>query len=292
MNRRGFTLLEVMVAVTILGLGLTMILSSQAGLLGSTWRIRYQAHADTLVRCKMAEIEEKLLRDGYPLTDQNDDGECCVDADLDDFSCSWKIEKVELPQPTAFAESDGTTSTDDGKSGGSGGSRSSSPKSDGSASDGSSASAFGNSFGSGALPSEFGSFSKFQSLGTTGGTGLPSGGKTSDLMSTLSSGGGTQGIVSMMMGLVYPMLKPMLEASIRRVAVTVTWKESGGEKSFTVVQFVTNPTQGGLANDQQVQSIQALTGAGPGATTGATGTTGTGTTGTGTTGTGTTGATR
>jgi hypothetical protein len=246
-----------MVAVTILGLGLTMILSSQAGLLGTTWRIRNQAHADTLLRCKISEVEVELLKNGYSMTDVEDSGECCEDADADNFSCSWKVEKVELPQPSAFAESGSSTDTDKDKSKDSDSSKSKDAKSDEESSSAAPAAS---------ISSDFGAFSKFQQLGSASGSGLPAGGKPEDLMGALSSGGGTQGIVSMIMSMVYPMLKPMLEASIRRISVTISWREGSGEKSMTVVEFVTNPTQGGLLSGAQADAMKQMMGGPVGAT--------------------------
>jgi general secretion pathway protein I len=96
MTRRGFTLLEVMVAVTILGLGLTLILSSQAGMFASTKRIEAETYAVNLLRCKMGELEIYLEKNGYPLIDQNDSGDCCEDEDIPGYTCDWKIETVEL----------------------------------------------------------------------------------------------------------------------------------------------------------------------------------------------------
>ena len=61
---RGFTLLEVMVATAILGLGLTAILSAQAGAFATAAHARNLSVATTLARCKMGEIEEHLYRDG------------------------------------------------------------------------------------------------------------------------------------------------------------------------------------------------------------------------------------
>jgi general secretion pathway protein I len=48
------------------------------------------------------------------------------------------------------------------------------------------------------------------------------------------------------MSLVYPTLKPMLEASIRKLTVSVIWKEGSRERDVSVTEFVTNPQQGGL----------------------------------------------
>jgi len=57
MTGRGFTLLEVMIAVAILGLSLTAIFSSEVGAANIAARARRQNVAATLARCKMGEIE-------------------------------------------------------------------------------------------------------------------------------------------------------------------------------------------------------------------------------------------
>jgi hypothetical protein len=53
-------------------------------------------------------------------------------------------------------------------------------------------------------------------------------------------------LAPMVMSMVYPTLKPMLEASIRKITVTVEWQGGGKGKNLEVVQYVTNPMQGGL----------------------------------------------
>jgi hypothetical protein len=50
----------------------------------------------------------------------------------------------------------------------------------------------------------------------------------------------------MVFSIVYPSLKPLLEAAIRRLTVVVHWKEGTQERSFTLVQYVTNPSRAGL----------------------------------------------
>jgi hypothetical protein len=50
----------------------------------------------------------------------------------------------------------------------------------------------------------------------------------------------------MAFSIVYPALKPMLEAAIRRVTVTVSWKEGTNDRDFTIVQYITNPSRAGL----------------------------------------------
>ena len=95
----GFTLLEVMVAVAILGLSLTVILSAQVGLFSSGSYGQHIGLATGLARCRMAEVEEQMLKLGYPETDSNDEGPCCAGDLRLDMRCKWKIERVELPQP-------------------------------------------------------------------------------------------------------------------------------------------------------------------------------------------------
>src|SRR5205085_6981497 len=76
---RGFSLLEVMVAIAILGLVLTVILSAQGGLAASNRASSNMGNAVSLGRCKMSEIEEKMLKLGYPEIDQIDQAVPCCD---------------------------------------------------------------------------------------------------------------------------------------------------------------------------------------------------------------------
>lgn len=223
---RGFTLIEVMVAMGILGLGLTVILSSQASLYQSTRRVQNEAYASNLLRCKMGEVELKLMREGFSLLDESDSGECCEDEDEPGFSCEWKIDTVELPNEDLFAESDDDDDDDDNFQDNLGETLEDASNVDldpsGLSGTTDPFSAIGNISDQGAsAPGEFGS----ALAGATGGPG---------------------GIVQMALGIVYPSLKPMLEASIRKVTVAVIWNEGKRERNFTVTQFVTDPRQGGL----------------------------------------------
>src|SRR3954464_9423014 len=91
---RAFTLLEVMVAVAILGLSLTVILSAQAGLYAGGGYAQHTSIATGLLRCRMTEIEERLLKLGYPEADEKDDGSCCDDDLRNDMKCEWKVERI------------------------------------------------------------------------------------------------------------------------------------------------------------------------------------------------------
>ena len=221
---RGFTLLEVLVALAILGLGLTSILSAQAGLFASSARSSFVTAASNLARCKLSELEVKLLREGYQWTEQKGEGTCCEDEDESTYSCNWIIEPVILPEMNMSLNMDGGTS----------------------AMPGSSAPA-GSSFLSGFNPSDTSGLNASNPLGALGGL-LPGLGGSNAPFGMLSSGSGSGagmgGLATMALSIVYPTLKPMLEASIRRLTVSVKWREGVNERDFKLVEYVTNPTQG------------------------------------------------
>jgi general secretion pathway protein I len=210
--KRGFTLLEVMVAMAILALGLSTILSSQTGLFATTRRVELETEAASLVRCKMSEIELELMENGFSLVDQSESGECCEDDDVNAFRCEWVIETVRLPDPPAFEEnSEEDTDSDE----------TSDPLS------------AGTDLAS-AIPTADGSLGQVGSVDDLAGSLAPSSG---------AEGGG---IIGMALSMVYPSLKPMLEASIRKVKVKVLWNEGKKERSFEVIQYITNPLEGSL----------------------------------------------
>lgn len=234
--RRGFSLLEVMVAIAILGLTLTVILSAQGGLAASNRSAGNMGLAVSLARCKMTEIEEKLLRTGYPMIDQLDtDVACCDEEKHPRMTCDTRVEKVELPNMNAGGGDGGASPT----------------------ASGSPLSALTNPGGGAGL-----------NLSTPDG-GL--GGLSSMMQGSLGLGGsggaGTQGLLSMVMGIVYPSLKPMYEASIRRVTVKVRWKEGPNDRDLEIVQFVTNPQRGGMAGSALLPDGGVMDFADPGAGT-------------------------
>lgn len=231
MRARGFTLLEVMVAVAILGLALTVILSAQAGLYAAGTHAQRETVAIGLARCKMGEVEEELLRDGYPELDQNEQGVCCEDSESPGFSCVWKVEKVELPQPPTFGEQN--------------------PAGEAGESIDSLGAMTGNDPNS-MLPKGTGAFGALFAAGSNDAGILQSAGGADGGVAALSNmlgaatTGGVAGIAPLVMGIVYPSLKPMLEASIRKVTVQVVWREGVNERNLTVQQYLTNPMRGGL----------------------------------------------
>lgn len=321
---RGFTLLEVLVAIAILGLGMTAILSAQTGLFASSSYAEKVSLATGKVRCKLSELELKLNKEGYPLTDQKDEGACCNDEISPGYKCKWKIEKIELPLPPTATElsnqmqSSGLSSTISalGSMSGFGPSSGSSPMGGSGLGDlskmlatpggipggalsgltGGLSGAAG-SPGLGGLPaspsptdtSNFGTApfgtSSFgsSSFGSTIPGTVPLGSAMPDQKAIATGspfGGGVSALAPMAMSMVYPTLKPMLEASIRKLTVTVEWQGGGKGKSLDVVEYVTNPMQGGLdpnAANGLDGAMNALSAA-LGLPTAPTGTTGTGTT--------------
>ena len=97
LRRLGFTLLEVLVAVAILGLSLSSIFSSEAGAIKVANRARRTSYATVLARCKLGEIEEKVMKEGLPAISAADTDECCEGAEFEGFTCEWSIERIVLP---------------------------------------------------------------------------------------------------------------------------------------------------------------------------------------------------
>ena len=103
-SQRGFSLLEVMIAVAIVAVALSALFASevQAGKVG--YVARNTNTAALLARCKMGEIEEQIAKEGFPAIDDRGQDECCEDAEMEGFSCEWIVERIELPDMGAEDE--------------------------------------------------------------------------------------------------------------------------------------------------------------------------------------------
>lgn len=220
-----------MVAIGILGLAVTLILSAQGGLASTNKSASNMGVAVSLGRCRMSEIEEKLLKLGYSEVDEIDSSRsCCDDKEEPGFSCDWRIEKVQLPPPP------NTTAGDGGANFGVG------IGADGGLGVPGVISGFGANFDGdggvgGLLSASDGGF-------TPSSIDLDAG--LAGMGQMLSGGGGALGLLSMVFTIVYPSLKPLLEFTIRRVTVTVKWTEGVTNREFTLTQFVTNPARAGM----------------------------------------------
>ena len=93
----AFTLLEVMIAVAILAIAMTAIFSSEAGAIRVGARARHTTTATLLARCKMGEIEEHLITEGFPAVFEEGEDECCEGGEYEGFRCEWSVERIELP---------------------------------------------------------------------------------------------------------------------------------------------------------------------------------------------------
>lgn len=209
-TKEGFSLLEVMVAIAILGLGLTAILSAQAGAFSSATHARSLSIATGLARCKMVEVEEKLIKDGFPELDENDSGPCCDDDDREAMRCTWSIEKPELPEP-ALGDLDlggGLNLSGDGSGG---------PP------------------GLGALAGLAGGQGPAAGLGPDAKVGDVAQG----LAGSVAESGGIDGIVGAAMGMIYPDLKKFFESSTRRITVSVHWADGSQDRTLEVMQWYT-----------------------------------------------------
>lgn len=214
MKKAGFTLLEVMVAVAILGIALTAIFSSEAGAIRTSNRARRTNVATLLARCKLAELEEKVARDGFNETDEHDSDGCCKDAEVEGFSCEWSLNLVVLPDVTDTPSQEATNSAVNGAT---------------------------NSTPGGATPSGAAGSDPLSSL--TGAGGSP------PSVESIMAGGATDALATIAMQLTYPILKPSIEAQVRRATVTVSWREGSGARSFEVTQFL-------IADEASIPGLQ------------------------------------
>jgi general secretion pathway protein I len=92
----GFTLIEVMLALAILGVALVILVKSIAGNITAAQDSFYMGVATDLARGKMYDVEEDLLQEGFQETEQEDEGDFSEEG-WDNIKWKVKIEPVELP---------------------------------------------------------------------------------------------------------------------------------------------------------------------------------------------------
>jgi general secretion pathway protein I len=266
---RGFTLLEVLVAVAILGLGLATILSAQAGAFASAAHARHLSVATGLLRCKMTEIEEHLYRDGFALVDETGEGPCCDGDETPDMRCAWRVEQPQFPDSTLGAGDisgslnlAGAGSSSSGGALGALGLLAGAAQGSGSGSDANPL-AGASSLSDVAKTLADANASALAGTGTIASSaplgyaapsssppsGVPGSGDGSDTAS-----GGMGGLASLAMSIVYPSLKVLFEASTRRVTTTLTFHEGKKEYNIDVVEWFCLPQQGLAVDDGSATS--------------------------------------
>jgi general secretion pathway protein I len=198
---RGFTLLEVMVALALLGLGMVVLIKSAAGNIFSTEEAHMMGIVTDLARAKMYDIEEILLKDGFTDTDQSQESEKCFeDEGWPNICYSYKVEETKLPsidqmQATAQKKAEDAAKT------------------------GSAGSAAGSDSGGG-----------FENSGIGSLMGMMGGGKQ-DI--TAAQGGS-------LLQSQWSMFQEILKVSIRKVTLTVKYKVLNRDRDMKVVAFFTD----------------------------------------------------
>ncbi len=92
----GFSLLEVMVSIAILGIALVTLIGITTNNMRTTLHAKQITAATFLARTRMADIEDQLLEEGFTDLNQDEDGDFS-DQGRKEFRWTSLIEKVELP---------------------------------------------------------------------------------------------------------------------------------------------------------------------------------------------------
>ena len=170
----------------------------------------------------MTEIEERLAKLGFPEPTRKTTVRAATTTLRADMRCEWKVERIELPTPDPAALA------------------SASPT--GTAGPGGPLSALMG--GQGVLQAAFRRSARWAFRPNT--RSLSGDAGISGMASALKegTGGGVGALAQLAMTIVYPTLKPMLEASIRKITVKVLWKEGIQKRDLSAIQYVTRPMRG------------------------------------------------
>ncbi|MDD5307763.1 MAG: prepilin-type N-terminal cleavage/methylation domain-containing protein [Deltaproteobacteria bacterium] len=100
--QRGFTILEIMIAILILSVSVVSIFGAQFGAVSTVEFARGSTMAMQLARCRMSEVELKVVTEGgFVEGDVNENGDCCEmlagEADVTPYTCRTELKTVELP---------------------------------------------------------------------------------------------------------------------------------------------------------------------------------------------------
>ncbi len=215
------TLIEVLVALVMLAIGLTALFASEVSAVKVSQRAWKLNVATLLARCKMGEVEEEMLREGFPEIEAKGSDKCCEDTPFEGFRCTWRVERIIIPDLSqAMIEED--RDQQDAFGG-----------------------LLGNSPGAGGLGG----------LGLGGGLGAAAGdegkGASGDdededdnsILANTAMGGSLGGdmIGSMAMSYAFPIFKPIIEQRVRRATVKVLWEEGSATQDFEATQFMVSP---------------------------------------------------
>jgi general secretion pathway protein I len=232
----GFTLVEVMIALALLGMTLIVVMKSTANNLLHAQEAHMTGVVTDLARGKMYDTEERLLKDGFSESEQSADGDFSSEGWA---TVKWvaKVEQVELPpfaqlQQLAKGQSQKILQER------------------------------AKAFGSGAVPSGL-PLSKASDDKCSEGGDTPTSFQDSALGGLLGiAGGGADGGVDgaaagggSFIQSQFQLFQQLLKASIRKVTLTVSWQVLGEDRDMKVVAYFTDA--GGLTK------VMGLLGAGP-----------------------------
>lgn len=204
----GFTLVEVMIALAIMGLALTMLVRSLAGNVLASQEAQAISITTELARAKMYDLEEVLMKDGFLETDQSVEGNFAEEG-WANIEWTARIEKVELPSFDAIlamqkAEAEAQRSL--------------------------AAAAAGSGAGSEQGAASTGGGTSFQDSALGGMLGMLGGGIDA------ADAEGAAFLQSQ-----FELVQDVLQASIRKVVLTLTWQVLGEERDLVVVAYFTDP---------------------------------------------------
>jgi general secretion pathway protein I len=101
----GFTLLEVMIALAILAITLTVLLTMVTNNLRATHHARLTTAATFLARTKMSDVEDSILENGFSTSDETAEG-TFKEQGYPEFRWDSAIERVELPMDAMQKQKD------------------------------------------------------------------------------------------------------------------------------------------------------------------------------------------
>ena len=120
-HKRGFTVIEIMVAVLVLSSSLVAIFAAQFAAVATTTYAKNITHATQLAKCKMNELELLFIEEGFQEGDVLESGDCCefLEGEVpENFACEWSVETVTFPDMTdsmsdsLLGDDEGTGATD------------------------------------------------------------------------------------------------------------------------------------------------------------------------------------
>jgi general secretion pathway protein I len=202
LRRAGLTLVEVMIALAILGMALVLLIKSVATNIAASSSSYYMGVVADLSRGKMYDLEEQLLDEGFQEGVQEEEG------DFDDEGyprIKWKaiIEPAELPTyDKLMALANGGAGAGSGSGGEDG--------------DGTAATDKFQSSALGGMMSMFGG-----------------GGGAADSAQGAQTGGFIQAQ--------YTLIQNVLKASVRRITLTVSWSTGIHDEQVDFILYVTDP---------------------------------------------------